>query len=467
MIDRRRPRCQPSALWALLPLWLLAAACAAQRDPAVGGGADGAAGAAGGAASRLPCDVGAVLAAKCQTCHGAKPIYGAPMSLMSYGDTQAPLVSNPTLPVWQMMRTRIHSATAPMPPSGQPPLASAELAALDGWLGAGAPAAITTAVACGGPGGADAGAGGNLDGGGLAADAGAGIGPGYLPCTPNHAFTAHATGSSTARYPVPVPTSDSYVCFNFRSPFVAGEQAIAFAPVIDDTRVVHHFILYGTNANLTDGSITTNCAGATGNDTHVIGWAPGGQNIVLDPDVGLVLDYTSFQLQIHYNNALYPDGADASGVAICTTTTPRTHAAGIVTLGKSLFTIPANANDYPVTGNCTNLASDGQTAMTVIETSPHMHLLGTGFRTQHLRGGVDLGDLSNVPIGTWSFDNQRHYPVSPRRQVLPGDRLQTTCYYDNPTSSPVSFGTRTRDEMCYDFITVYPYAGATRRCTGL
>jgi hypothetical protein len=188
---------------------------------------------------------------------------------------------------------------------------------------------------------------------------------------------------------------------------------------------------------------------------------------VLPSDVGLVLDYPYFMLQVHYNNQRYADGADASGVAFCTTNTPRTNAAGIVPLGNMSFTIPANANDYPVTSNCTNLAADGRTAMTVIGTSPHMHLLGTGFRTQHMRGATDMGDLSNIPLGTWSFDSQVHYPVDPRRQVMPGDTLRTTCYYDNPNPTSVGFGTKTTDEMCFDFITVYPYAAANKHCSSL
>lgn len=306
------------------------------------------------------------------------------------------------------------------------------------------------------------GAGGPIAGTG---GAGGGIGPEYLPCTPNRFFRAHASGS-TAKYPVPNPTNDQYVCFNFKSPFASGEQAIAIAPIIDDPRVIHHFILYGTTSALTDGSVSTGCVSTTG-ATHVSGWAPGGQNSVMDPDVGLVLDYPYFQLQVHYNNQRYADGADASGVAFCTTTTPRTNAAGIVTLGTTLFSIPANANDYAVNSNCTGLAADGSTPITVIGTSPHMHLLGTGFRTQHMRSGMNMGDLSNVPLGTWSFDGQRHYKVDPRRQVMPGDTLQTTCYFDNPNASAVNFGPRTSDEMCFDFITVFPYAAAKKTCTSL
>jgi hypothetical protein len=420
------------------------------------GGSEGTSGpgAGGGTSVGLPCDVDQVLVSKCQGCHAATPIFGAPMPLVTYADTQGPAHSNPSVPVWQMMHTRVHSTSSPMPPNGQTALSGGELASLDAWFSAGAP---SDHAAC-------RGSGTGSDGGGSLTD---NIGPQYLPCTPSHVMTAHANGSSAAKFPVPNPTSDSYVCFNFKSPFAAGEQATAFAPILDDTRVIHHWILYGTNSQLTDGSITTNCQSATLTDTMVTGWAPGGQNMVMDPDVGLVLDYQYFQLQVHYNNALYADGADASGVAFCTTNTPRENAAGIVTLGSMLFSIPANANDFAVNSSCSNLAGDGKTPMTVIGTSPHMHLLGTGFRTQHMRGSTDMGDLSNVPLGTWSFDAQKHYTISPRRQVMPGDVLKTTCYYDNPTSSAVNFGTRTKDEMCFDFITVYPYAAATRKCPGL
>jgi hypothetical protein len=437
------------------------------------GGASGASTATGGAPANeggsaggtLPCEVAGALKAKCQLCHGTTPQFGAPMSLVSYADTQAPARSNPGSKVWQLMRDRVQATTSPMPPVGQPALttgSTGERAVLDAWFAAGAPAASGPSGACGvagqGTGGA---AGGPTGEGGAAA---AGIGPQFLPCTPNHVITAHAAGSTTKKYPVANPTNDAYVCFNFKSPFAAGEQATAWAPVIDDARVIHHYILYGTTTAVTDGSVTANCLALSAGATHISGWAPGGGNTVLDPDVGMKLDYPYFQLQVHYNNQRYADGADASGVAFCSTTTPRTNEAGIVTLGPGFFSIPAMANDFAVPATCTTLAADGKTPMTVIGTSPHMHLLGTGFKTQHLRGGASMGDLSNIPLGSWSFDDQRHYPINPRRQVMPGDTLKTTCYYDNPTASPVSFGTRTSDEMCFDFITVYPYASANKHC---
>jgi len=432
----------------------------------LGRGSGGAPGSEPGTTSgALPCDVDAVLRGKCQSCHGTVPLNGAPVPLVTYADTQAHAVSSPTMSVWQVMQTRVHSTTmSVMPPRGQPALSAAELASLDAWFAAGTPAGTK---ACGSSGASGStGAGGSNGAGGAPGISTPGVGPDALPCKPTHYFRAHAEGSSTAKYPVPNPSQDSYTCFNFKSPFAPGEQATAWAPITDDARVIHHWILYGTTSPVTDGSITQGCEATTLLATHVAGWAPGGQNAVFDPDVGLTLDYPYYQLQVHYNNLRYSDAADASGVAFCSTTTPRQNAAGIVVLGNMLFSIPANANDYAVNNTCSNLSADGKTPITVVSTSPHMHLLGTGFRTQHMRGLMDMGDLSNIPLGTWSFDGQRAYEVN-RRQIMPGDSLRTTCYYDNPNPKAVNFGPKTSDEMCFNFITVYPYTAATKTCMSL
>jgi hypothetical protein len=444
----------------------------------------------GGAA--LPCDVAAVLRTKCQGCHGTRPINGAPVSLVTYAQTQAPGVRSPSQLVWQEMQARAHDTTMTvMPPRGQPALTSAEMASLDSWFAAGAPAgtqACTDASggtpgsggsggtpglggsggtpSLGGSGGTPSlGGSGGTPGSGGAGGANAGIGPEYLPCTPTRSFRAHATDSATAKYPVANPTNDQYACFNFKSPLAPGEQATAWAPIIGDGRVIHHWLLYRTTTPLTDGAVTTGCQVTAQPATLLAAWTPGGQNTVLDPDVSLTLDYPYYQLQVHYNNQRYDDAADSSGVAFCTTTTPRQNVAGVVVLGTMSFSIPANANDYPVTDICSNLTADGKTPITVISTSPHMHLLGSGFRTEHMRGSMDMGDLSNIPLDTWSFDDQRRYDLVPRRHVLPGDTLRSTCYYVNPNPTAVKFGPRTSDEMCFNFVTVYPFAAATQNCS--
>jgi hypothetical protein len=401
-------------------------ACGAPPPPGTGG-----AGGTGGGGSNLPCDVATVLQNKCQRCHSTIPQFGAPISLMTYADTQAPRNGQQ---VWQVMQSAIAAGRMPQNDT----LSTQERSTLDNWFAQNAPG---SGVVC--PGGSG---GGDGD-----------VGIDKLPCTPTKFFRAHAFGNLNAKYPVANPTNNQYVTFWFPSPFAAGEQATAWAPITDDGRVIHHWILYGTTTAGTDGQ--TGLGG-----TFVSGWAPGGTNGVLDPDVGLELNYPYFYLQIHYNNSLYNDAADASGVAFCTTPTPRTNTAGVVTLGNSRFTIPAGSSNYPVTGTCTTLSKDGS-PITIIAGSPHMHKLGSGFRTEHTRGGASQGDIDNIALGTWSFDNQKHYPLVPRREYRSGDTLKTTCYYTNPTGAAVSFGLRTEDEMCFDFMTAYPFANVNKNCT--
>src|SRR4051794_2290266 len=73
-------------------------------------------GGAGGAAQPLPCDVDEVLATKCQSCHGAEPAYGAPMSLVTTRDLLAPAPSDDSKRVIDRVSERIHADKGVMPP---------------------------------------------------------------------------------------------------------------------------------------------------------------------------------------------------------------------------------------------------------------------------------------------------------------------------------------------------------------
>jgi len=91
----------------------------------------------------IPCDVQAVLKARCQSCHG-DPLAGGPMKLITLeqlkADSPAP---NAGTPVYERVKVRINSTTNPMPPSWSTTgaLTDAEKATLNTWLDAGAPGA--------------------------------------------------------------------------------------------------------------------------------------------------------------------------------------------------------------------------------------------------------------------------------------------------------------------------------------
>src|SRR5512140_3185561 len=88
---------------------LATAACSGRGGDTSGGGGSG-----GAKAGGLPCDVDAILAANCQSCHGATPQYGAPMALVTYQDLLRPAVSDKSRKVYELVGQRIHDKVHPM-----------------------------------------------------------------------------------------------------------------------------------------------------------------------------------------------------------------------------------------------------------------------------------------------------------------------------------------------------------------
>jgi hypothetical protein len=363
------------------------------------------------------------------------------MRLTTLEDTHEPAATDSSLEIWQKMQQRVHDAAAPMPPKGQTPLSSSEMQALDTWLAGGAAAAREKCTDLQPP--------GNLS---------ALSGPAYLPCVPNVYIKAHAA-NSTDEYAALSTFKNTYSCFTFKNPFPLGQQGLAWAPALDNDQIVHHAMLYGMPSG-TDGAVTTDtaCYVATATGKNLAAWAPGSTNYVMDPDVSLSLDFPYVTLQIHYSNNSGGDATDASGFGFCTGA-PRTNTAGILVLGTVGISVPPNGKAQAV-GQCDNLSADGVTPITIISALPHMHKIGSGFRTEH----IGQQDLSYIADGSWDFDTQKTYQMSPRRLVLPGQILRTTCTYTNPTGLPVKFGPATTDEMCYNFVTAYPYAAAKQKC---
>jgi mono/diheme cytochrome c family protein len=89
-----------------------------------------------GGLAGLPCDVAAMVAAKCVNCHGPR---GPDIRLLSLADFLGPSPTNAALTVAQSAAQRLASAAKPMPPVGSPAASPAEVAAFNAWLGAGTP----------------------------------------------------------------------------------------------------------------------------------------------------------------------------------------------------------------------------------------------------------------------------------------------------------------------------------------
>ncbi|HMJ16147.1 MAG TPA: hypothetical protein VK524_32255 [Polyangiaceae bacterium] len=439
-------------------------ACGPLPPPGTGGTAgQGGQGGQGGNPGNAFCAVKAVLEAKCTGCHYPNSAQ-APMSLQTFADTQA--IRNGR-PVWQIMRDRIAAGT--MPPFGSGiSLSQEQKNTITGWNGSGSN---------------DCGGGGTACAPGQFCSMRNCTGEGCIntKCNITHRFVAHA-GGKQGRFPVPAGTKDDYRCFTFTNPFYSTNpdpkvdiQVTAETPLINSGNpgVLHHWLLFGsTNPPGGDGSIMGgpgifNCIQPELTDKLLSGWAPGGDAYILPDDIGLSLKkYPFLVLQNHYNNETLAAGSDASGVAYCTSPAARQNTATIVTLGTDNISIPAGASNAAASGRCdTSVGGNGlaksNRPVYIFASSPHMHKLGTKFRTTHTRGGQALPDISN--IGTWVFDKQHKFGL-PRVEYRPGDSMVTTCNYANPTPFGVNFGPGTIQEMCYDFVMAYPLADVRGEC---
>ncbi len=392
----------------------------------------------------LPCDVLDVLQRECQSCHGEMPKFGAPMPLTSYSDLMVPALSDPSRGVHDVMVDRLLDEASPMPPGGESEMDPADRQVLLDWIDAGAPEDPESSCAAGE----------------VPQDQ---AGPEHLPCEPDIEFLA-GDGSGNG-YEVPsVGADDLYVCFAFDNPVEAGTQGTAWAPVVDDERVVHHMVLYkALGPALAPGPYPCSFIDQLAH-RFVAVWAPGADNLVMPEEAGLDLDGGSYILQMHYNNSAgHEDVVDRSGIAMCTTDEPRQYRAGSLTLGTFLIGVPPGAEDFPVYGRCgverTVLWPE---TVNVALAYPHMHLNGRAISTKVKRfdpseGGIVEETLLDVPNFDWNF--AKGYQEDPPFQIHRGDEIITKCVYDNPHPYPLLFGEQTNAEMCLNFMLVYPIDG--------
>jgi hypothetical protein len=397
----------------------------------------------------LPCELQPVIAAKCQTCHAATPMFGAPMSLVTYDDFMKPAPNDPTKKVYQLAQELINSTDTNerMPQVGSPQLTTDELTAFNNWLSAGAPA-NTDSCSPGGGGGDGGVAGGDGDGG-AAGGGGDGDDAPFCPngnCTIDttgldcYKFTAYSkTGDKTKPFELGAQ-QDKYYTFGFPFPWTGTAYGIVIKPIIASNGI-HHWLLYDENT----GTVPTTpqaSSGAHSSGDLVYGWAPGGDAVdfrkQLDGNIGFEFQAGHFfTIEFHFNST-DPSTVDASGLELCVQKTAPAHIAGTHWLGND--TIP---NSVHTQGTCTPTNTQ---PIQVLGISPHMHLKGKHMKAIHVSGST----TTVIHDEDFAFANQSWY----KRNfiVQPGDSITVRCDY----TAKANFGTKTTDEMCYMFTMAYP-----------
>lgn len=382
----------------------------------------------GAVADGLPCDVDAVLARECRSCHGSTPRFGAPMSLVTLDDLQRPSPSDPSKKTWQEAQRRVNlPADSPdrMPQAPNHPLSAADLATLNAWFASGA---AGSADAC------------------VPADGGHAPPPKPLSCTPDVQLRPKT------KWTMPKDLHDVYVCYGVEIDAPAKRHVVAIEPKIANTNIVHHILLMQSETPV-DGTPVPCGAGSIGRYRMLYGWAPGVGSFELPKEAGLPAGpgKAHFVVQIHYNNLAGAEGeTDDSGFDLCSTTDLRPNDADVMAFGSMKFTIPAmSTHDITATWKVPGTLGE----LHAIGALPHMHQLGKSITTvlRPTTGGtVDLGGAPG-----FSFENQFFAPL-PNVSIKGGDTVETRCVWKNDTKSDVGYGEDTAEEMCFSFTMYYP-----------
>jgi mono/diheme cytochrome c family protein len=389
--------------------------------------ADAAVPSAGGSTDTLWCKAKVVLDKYCNSCHDGKGTGGAPMGLTTPEEFAAAAVVTKGKKVYEVVGTRIHDTKNPMPPKKM--LTADEMADLDAFVAAKAPAGDNASCA-----------------GGASGDAGTPVAEQPWPpkeCDATYKFLSHGSGGDSDPYPVP-PGQEIHPQIYFDAPWGNEKvQMITSRPITDNPMVLHHWILY------------------SGQGAFLTGWAPGDDERGLFPDdigMNMPTGARALRLDMHYFNLMgTTTEKDLSGVEVCIVKGDHLRPkAAAVTMSFASFgpvLAPAGAVDKPITGTCNVTTTSPVHLMTA---SPHAHTMAT---RMVFKVKKKSGEEITMHDGRFQFGEQTSYELKPDVVIETGDVVTTTCYYTNPTTRNVTFGESTGSEMCFNFASYWP-AGA-------
>ena len=255
-----------------------------------------------------------------------------------------------------------------------------------------------------------------------------------------------------APWQMPQNEVDRYVCFGFDVPKEAAKrQLIRVTPQIDNESIVHHLLLL--SAPTAQPTQPTPCAALPPLDWRLLyAWAPGTPPLELPPEAGYPIkgeETVHLVLQVHYSNLKKLAGqVDNSGVSLCVTGQLRPFDADIMAFGSVNFSLgPHQTTKLRCTSDVPT-----STKMTFFQSWPHMHTFGVAFDSRLKRASGVEEVLASTDA--YSFYDQVTYPTNVVAEA--GDKVVTTCVWNNPTSDIVPFGEATSEEMCFNFISYYP-----------
>jgi hypothetical protein len=247
---------------------------------------------------------------------------------------------------------------------------------------------------------------------------------------------------------------EAFFCHRFERPELAGKSLRGFhwKPPADANVQLHHAVLYTLFGLGPDDKGTCSATAEVSNAIHA--YAPGGDAFEMPPGVGLLLppDLNRIDVDTHVLR-LAPGPAQSAEVTLDIFDEPAEHVAGQFKGSAKVPVIPPHETVQAV-GHCRIEA-----ASRVVGVWPHMHVAAIEFRGDVIRATGERETL--IHLDPWDWHNQRIHPLD--AELRPGDRIETTCVWANPTPDPIVGGNLTSEEMCEQTYIAYPAEAA--RCT--
>jgi len=259
---------------------------------------------------------------------------------------------------------------------------------------------------------------------------------------------------------------DDYRCFVVDPKVVTSIAVGAVSVEPGNRKVVHHSAVYlippeqaqkVKQLDADEAGPGYTCFGGAGVlEAYPTGlWVPGNDAPLVPPHGGVgyyLLPGWVFVVQQHYN---YASGKspDRSAVVLWNADTFLSEVPHALVTGTLDFTIPPNTMGHTVSSDA-NIVPGGQTAAVWNEANEgraysvwgHQHQLGKSFKMDLVRADGSTQCLLHIP--KWDFNWQSIYKLKTFVEMKPGDKVRTTCTWDNPNAREVKYGEGTADEMC-------------------
>jgi Copper type II ascorbate-dependent monooxygenase, C-terminal domain/Copper type II ascorbate-dependent monooxygenase, N-terminal domain len=251
--------------------------------------------------------------------------------------------------------------------------------------------------------------------------------------------------------------TDDYHCFVLPPAFAAQKDLIGFEVLPGSPHQVHHVILFAASQSaansLNQDGLGWTCYGGSGiaQARMLGGWAPGGGVTRFPEDTGIrIAAGEVIVMQVHYNTSHGTPVADRTRVNLQFAPQPVAYPATIMPIVDNTFSIGPGQMNY-THGASVFLFPWLISTATLWGITPHMHEKGRRIRVWR-EASATSPETCLIDVPNWDFHWQQSYEYVAPIQVRGGDTIHIECTWDNPTTSTVTWGEGTADEMCIAFV---------------